>query len=190
MSKTSVRTGHHNISEVNMAGSRKHVHAICSAQHILSSGYFSLIISEYALHDIICIIIIISVLRCMILHQIQNSLMSFKVVIQSLHQFFHGKCLLIVYIIFYSCQTVCDSSDTNALKILGIVSCSACIVVLSFGNTVICNNRKERCRHIFCENLFDYITSFDLDIDEILHLLLKCIKQLIICLKIRCISQL
>ena len=156
----------------------------------MTAGYFLLIIVEDILHDIICIIIVIAVFRSLVSYKVENILVSLKVIIQCFHKLRHCHRLLIKDIVFHSGKTVCDRSDTNSLDILGIISCSPCVVVLSFGNTVVCNDGKERSRHVVRVDLFDDVVSSYLDIDKMFHLFLVRFIQIFIGSKICCLSGL
>ena len=141
MCQTSICTCHHDFSKVNVACCRKHIYAIHSSKHIWSSCNFSLIIFKYLLHDLICILIIISILWTMIFYQIQDSLMTDEIIIKRCHQLIHREVFLIIYIIFYSSKAVCNRSDSNTLQIFCIVSCTAGIIILALCDTIICKNR-------------------------------------------------
>ena len=106
--------------------------------------------------------------------------MAFKIVLQSLHKLFHGKCLLFIYIVFDSRETVCDGSDPYALQVFRIVSGAASVVVLSFGDAVVGDDGQKRHRHLLRVDLLDHIASLDLDIDKVFHLLFERVVQFFI----------
>ena len=178
------------ISEVYMAGGRQHIYAVLSASHVRTSCDGASVKFKDILHDLICIIIIIAIFRALVMNHAVDGVISFEVMLHGLDQFFHGEVLLVVYIVFDRCDTVGNCSDTYALDIAGVVSCSACIVVFCLGDTVICYNRQARSRHVLCIQFFDHIVSADLNVHEILQLFLKGCPQLVECLEIFCISKL
>ena len=147
---TSVSCCSDHISEVNMAGCRKHIDSVFSASHSRTSCDQVMIQIEYVLHQIICVVIIITIFWCLIVYHTIDCIVSFKVMIHCFDQFFHCEVLLIIYIVFNSCDTVCNSSNTNTLNVVGVVSCSTCIVVFCITDAVVCYNGKTRCRHVFC----------------------------------------
>ena len=66
-----------------------------------------------------------------------NSIISFEVVIHCFDQLFHCEVFLVIYVVFNSCKTVRNSSDTYTLNVVGIVSCTTCIVIFCIADTVV-----------------------------------------------------
>ena len=154
-------------SKVYVACCRKHIYSVLSASHSRTSCDQIMIQVEYILHDRICIVIVITIFWSLIMYHTEDCIITFKVVIHCFKQFFHCEILLVKYVIFYSCDTVCNSSDTYTLDIVGVVSCSTCIVIFCIADTVICNNWQTRCRHILSIQFLDHVVSTNLDIDDI-----------------------
>ena len=189
VSQSAVRKCTANFAEVNMAGCRQHIDSPMAVTHIISACNKTAVKVEYITHDFVSVIVVIAVLRSLILNHIENVFIANKVSIKSLHQLVHCELLLVKNIILDSCKTVCDSADTNALQIVCVVSCAACIIVHTTADAVVCDDRKEWRRHIFCVKLSDNIGALHLDVDEVLHLFCKSIPELFIACKVCAVAQ-
>ena len=178
--QTSVGSCDHDITEVNVAGGRKHIDVILSALDGRSAGDVISVLVEYGLHDVICIIIIVAVLRSLILNQVQDILVALEVVVHGLDEFLHGELLVVIYVVLDGCKCIGDGSDTNTLDVVGVVSCAACIVVLALLDAVVGADGKERSRHLFCVDLLDNQVAAHLHVDNVLQLLLEGLEELLI----------
>ena len=188
MCQTSVRACDHNITEVYVAGGRKHIYMIYTASGGRSAGDIIFVLVEYAYHDVICIIIIVAVFRSLILNQVQDILMTLEVVIHSVDEFFHGKLLIVKYVELDRGKCIGNGSDTNTLDIACVVSCTASVVVFTFLDTVIGTDGKERSRHHFCVNSLDNQVAAHLNINDVLKLCLECVPQFVVGFEVFCLA--
>ena len=188
MSQTAVRSSDHNITEVYVAGGRKHIYMIYTASGGRSAGNIIFVFIEYTYHDVICIIIIVAVFRSFILNQVQNVLMALEIVVHSVDEFFHGKLLIVKYVELDSGECIGNSADTNTLDVACVVSRAACVVVFTFLDTVIGTDGKERSRHHLRVDSLDNQVAAHLNIDDVLKLCLECVPQFVIGFEVFCFA--
>ena len=95
---------------------------------------------------------------------------------------------MVVYVVFNSCKTVCDCTDTNTLEVVCIVTGTASVVVFTSCNTVVCDDGKEWSRHVCSKDLFDYVGTFNFDVCKVFDLFCKCIPEFFECFKVFCVT--
>ena len=188
--KSAVCSSSDDLTEVDVACSRQHVYVILSAAHGRSAGYFIPVQFENRLHDVVRVVVIISVLRSLVLHHVEDGFVSEEIVVHGLDELLHGEVLLIVYVVLDGCEAVCDRADSNALDVPGVVSRAAIVIVLALADAVVGNDRQARCRHVVCVELLDNVVAAHLHIYHVVELLCKCIKEFFICVEVPCISGL
>ena len=76
-------------------------------------------------------------------------------------------------------QDVRDGADADALDVVRVVAGAAAVVVLALGDAVADEERQERRREVFHEQLLDDVVAADLDIDEMADLFPVGLEQLI-----------
>ena len=103
MCLTSIWSCKYNITEVYVASCRQHVDSVLSALHIWSANDCIVIQVKDLLHNIISIVIIISVLRSLLSYEAIDIVVSFKVVLHSFDELVHSEVLLIKYIVLNRC---------------------------------------------------------------------------------------
>ena len=189
VSKTSVRACEHYFTEINVAGGWQHVDAIDTAANIWTTGNGVIVIVEYRFHDFVCIVIIVAVFWCLVCNEVVDFRIALEVVVQSFHQFMHGEAMLFKYVVFDSSQRVSDGTDTNTLNVAGVVTCAAAVVVLTFADTIVCDDRKEWSWHIFFVDFFDYVVAANLDVCKMTNLFFVSFKQFIVRLEVFCITK-
>ena len=188
--KSAVCSSSDDLSKVDVACSRQHVYMILSAAHRRSSGDFISVQFENRLHDVVRVVVIISVLRGLVLHHVEDGLMTQEIVVHGLDEFLHGEVLLVEYIVFDSSEAVCDCADSNALNVSCVVSRTAVVIVLAIADAVVGNDRQARCRHVIGVKLLYNVVAAYLHIHHVMELLCKCIKEFFVSAEIPCISGL
>ena len=125
---------------------------------------------EKRFHDIIGIIVVISVPGGSVHEHQPGSFMAGKIIRQRCQKRCHGKVFPVKHMVADGRHHIGQGAQTHALNIGGVISGAAVMVIRSGCNAVIDQQRQKRRRHIPGIEALDDIVAPDLDVDKMMHL--------------------
>ena len=174
-----VGSGSDNIPEIDMHRGGEEVDPVIPSFRIGPSVYGIEIRFEYGLHDIVGIVVVVSVFGGFVEKPLPQRLLSFEVVLQSREQTAHADMLFVVHIVFDRRQDIGHAPEPHSLNIVGVVAGSPVMVVLPICDAVIDQQGKKRRRQIFRVQPLDDVIARDLDIGKVLQLLLISFEEFV-----------
>ena len=125
--------------------------------------------------DAVCIFVIVTEERGTVQYELFHGFLSFEVGIGSMDDLLHIEFTFFEYMFFQNGEAVGNSTQTGALNIACVITRSAVIIIFSFGDTVINEQRQESGGSVFGEHTVNVVADAYFHIYKIMDLFKKCV---------------
>ena len=123
------------------------------------------------------IFVIVAEERRVVADILTEHFLAFPVLLHGIQHLVHRVTLVLEYMLLESCETVGNGSQTSALDISGVITCTTAVVVLALVDTVIDVEAEESSRCVEREHPFDIVVHAEFQVHEIDHLLVPGIVE-------------
>lgn len=182
--ETSVRRRGELLTEVVVAGGREHIEVVGRPQYAV----FAVDVVEEAVvhssHYVVGVVIVVAEERRLVPQRQTHGLVAFPVVLHRVDEFLERVGTVIVDVLLYRGEAVCDRAYAAALDVVAVVARAAVVVVFAFLDAVADDAGQIGRRHVRRVLVAEVVVDANLRLYSVGHLLLKGRVEVVECLEL------